>query len=175
MLHALMLSLKYRQPCRCSPTLEMGETKRDSTLIRGLYTFCLAKPGSMTYTMPSMVSEVSAMLVETTILRPAMPFLPAAGACSTNHHMALLCEIVCTIVWMYVKCTHTLTGRSNHDTYMWQRYMRYMCSPPHCRYRYVHTTCNDMQRVCRVQVSISAESSGTHSLKDLLLLLWWQG
>jgi hypothetical protein len=47
----------------------MGETSSDSTRIRGLYTFCLAKPGSTTYTTPSIVSEVSAILVETTHLR----------------------------------------------------------------------------------------------------------
>ena len=54
-------------------TREMGDTSRDSTRMRGLYTFCLAKPGSITYTMPSMVSDVSAMLVDTTILRPCGP------------------------------------------------------------------------------------------------------
>ena len=36
-------------------------------------TFCLAKPGSTTYTIPSMVREVSAMFVEKTILRPGGP------------------------------------------------------------------------------------------------------
>ena len=46
-------------------TLEMGDTSSDSTRMRGLYTFCFAKPGSITYTMPSMVSDVSAMLVDT--------------------------------------------------------------------------------------------------------------
>ena len=46
-------------------TLEMGDTSSDSTRIRGLYTFCFAKPGSITYTMPSIVSDVSAMFVET--------------------------------------------------------------------------------------------------------------
>lgn len=54
-------------------TREMGETRRDSTRMRGLYTFCLAKPGSITYTIPSMVRDVSAMLVDTTIFRPAGP------------------------------------------------------------------------------------------------------
>ena len=37
-------------------------------------TFCLAKPGSMTKTIPSMVREVSAMLVDTTTFRPMAPF-----------------------------------------------------------------------------------------------------
>lgn len=64
-------------------TLEMGDTSSDSTRMRGLYTFCLANPGSMTYTMPSMVSDVSAMLVETMILRPAgPPGRSGGGACS---------------------------------------------------------------------------------------------
>lgn len=85
MCNAAESNSKYRRH-----TLEIGETSRDSTLMRGLYTFCLAKPGSMTYTMPSMVNDVSAMLVDTTILRPAMPFLPAAGACtgiSRDQHL----------------------------------------------------------------------------------------
>jgi hypothetical protein len=60
-------------------TLEIGETSNDSTLMRGLYTFCFANPGSITYTMPSIVSDVSAMFVETTILRPAGPPSRAAG------------------------------------------------------------------------------------------------
>ncbi len=66
------------------PTLEIGETSSDSTLIRGLYTFCLAKPGSMTYTMPSIVREVSAMLVDTTILRPAGPPTRAGGGAGSK-------------------------------------------------------------------------------------------
>ena len=53
--------------------------------MRGLYTFCLAKPGSITYTMPSIVSEVSAMLVETMILRPGgPPGTLGPGACSSG-------------------------------------------------------------------------------------------
>ena len=47
-------------------------------------TFCLAKPGSITYTMPSMVSDVSAMLVETMILRPAGPPGRAAGGAGSK-------------------------------------------------------------------------------------------
>lgn len=38
-----------------------------------LPTFCLAKPGSITYTTPSMVSDVSAIFVDTTHLRPIAP------------------------------------------------------------------------------------------------------
>ena len=52
----------------------MGETKRLSTLILGLYTFCFENPGSITNTTPSMVSEVSAMLVERTTFLPIAPF-----------------------------------------------------------------------------------------------------
>ena len=65
----------------CELTRDIGDTSRDSTLILGLYTFCFAKPGSMTYTIPSMVKDVSAMFVETTIFLPAMPFFPGGGAC----------------------------------------------------------------------------------------------
>lgn len=60
----------------------MGDTSKLSTRMRGLYTFCLAKPGSITYTMPSMVSDVSAMFVDTTILRPSgPPGTEGGGAC----------------------------------------------------------------------------------------------
>ena len=59
--------------------LLMGETSRLSTLMRGLNTFCLANPGSMTKTMPSMVILVYAMLVAMMILRPLMPFLLGLG------------------------------------------------------------------------------------------------
>mmetsp|Transcript_20057 Transcript_20057/g.43894 ORF Transcript_20057/g.43894 Transcript_20057/m.43894 type:complete len:130 (-) Transcript_20057:909-1298(-) len=61
----------------------MGDTSRDSTRMRGLYTFCFENPGSITYTIPSMVREVSAMFVDTTIFRPAgPPFGRAGGAAS---------------------------------------------------------------------------------------------
>lgn len=69
----------------CAEALLIGETSSDSTRILGLYTFCLENPGSMTYTMPSMVREVSAMLVETMILRPGgLPGL-LSGACSSGE------------------------------------------------------------------------------------------
>eukprot|EP00438_Fugacium_kawagutii_P026864 Skav221160 [mRNA] locus=scaffold85:148155:154619:+ [translate_table: standard] len=59
------------RPARCAAeALDTGETSKDSTRIRGLYTFCFAKPGSTTYTMPSMVMEVSAMFVATTTFLP---------------------------------------------------------------------------------------------------------
>ena len=37
-----------------------------SSPLAGLYSFCLIMPGSTTYTMPSTVIDVSAMLVATT-------------------------------------------------------------------------------------------------------------
>ena len=37
------------RPARwCADALEIGETSSDSTRMRGLYTFCFAKPGSTT-------------------------------------------------------------------------------------------------------------------------------
>jgi hypothetical protein len=48
----------------------------------GLYTFYFERPGSITYTIPSIVREVSAILVEITILRPAIPALFLGGAAS---------------------------------------------------------------------------------------------
>jgi hypothetical protein len=46
-----------------------GVISSDSMPVRGVKLFCLQKPGSITYTMPSMVSDVSAMLVASTTLR----------------------------------------------------------------------------------------------------------
>ena len=60
--------------------LEIGETKRDSTLSLGLNTFYLEKPGSITYVIPSIVNDVSAILVATTIFLPGIPFLLGYGA-----------------------------------------------------------------------------------------------
>jgi hypothetical protein len=45
-----------------------------------LYVFYLANPGSTTYTIPSIVSEVSAMLVATTHFLPGIPLLFLGGA-----------------------------------------------------------------------------------------------
>jgi hypothetical protein len=61
---------------------EIGETKRLSTLTLGLNTFYFEKPGSITYTIPSIVKEVSAILVETTIFLPGNPFLFEGGGAS---------------------------------------------------------------------------------------------
>jgi hypothetical protein len=44
------------------------------------FTFCLANPGSITNTTPSMVSDVSAMLVDTTTFLPMAPFGLFGGA-----------------------------------------------------------------------------------------------
>ena len=60
-------------------TLDIGVTNNEATRIRGLYTFCLLNPESTTYTTPSIVNDVSAILVEITIFRPGFPFL-ASGA-----------------------------------------------------------------------------------------------
>lgn len=62
--------------------LEIGETNRLYTLIRGLNTFCLENPGSITYTIPSIVMEVSATLVATIIFLPGVPYLLGGGALS---------------------------------------------------------------------------------------------
>jgi hypothetical protein len=59
---------------------DIGDTNNDSTLIRGLKTFYLANPGSITYTIPSIVNEVSAIFVDIIIFRPAIPFLLEDGA-----------------------------------------------------------------------------------------------
>lgn len=73
-------------------TLEIGDTRRDSTLILGLYTFCLANPGSITNTIPSIVNDVSAMLVETTIFLPGGPPGSPIGACQ-RHNAFQSCDI----------------------------------------------------------------------------------
>lgn len=49
-----------------------GEHKRYNK-INDTLTFCFEKPGSTTYTIPSIVSDVSATLVETTTFRPGGP------------------------------------------------------------------------------------------------------
>ncbi len=60
------------RPARCcADALLIGVTTRLETPVRGLYALCLLKPGSTTYVMPSIVSDVSAMLVaRTTFLAP---------------------------------------------------------------------------------------------------------
>lgn len=63
---------------------ELGREAGRRRAARRSPTFCLAKPGSMTYTMPSMVSDVSAMLVDTMILRPAGPPGRAAGGAGSK-------------------------------------------------------------------------------------------
>ena len=47
-------------------------------------TFCFEKPGSTTNTIPSIVSEVSAMLVETTTFLPDGPPSLEGGGASLN-------------------------------------------------------------------------------------------
>ncbi len=48
----------------------MSSIGRRCTFVRWLYREILAVPGSITYLIPGTVSEVSAMLVASTILRP---------------------------------------------------------------------------------------------------------
>lgn len=48
--------------------------------VHSIQTFCLANPGSMTNTTPSIVSDVSAIFVETTTFRPIAPFGRFGGA-----------------------------------------------------------------------------------------------
>lgn len=62
--------------------LEIGETNKLSTLILGLNTFYLENPGSTTYTIPSIVKEVSAILVAIIIFLPGIPFLFLGGGLS---------------------------------------------------------------------------------------------
>lgn len=47
-----------------------------------MYTFYLAKPGSTTYVIPSIVKDVSAILVAITIFLPGTPLLFGGGASS---------------------------------------------------------------------------------------------
>lgn len=57
----------------CSARVRQGVHVFCVPLPRPPLTFCLLNPGSTTYTMPSMVSDVSAMLVLTTTFRPGGP------------------------------------------------------------------------------------------------------
>ena len=47
--------------------LDIGDTNKLSYYVLGLYSFYLTNPVSTTNTIPSMVMDVSAMFVETTI------------------------------------------------------------------------------------------------------------
>lgn len=67
----------------------MGDTSRDSTLSLGLKTFYLANPGSITYVIPSIVRDVSAILVAITILRPGIPLRLGGGAASKIFYCRL--------------------------------------------------------------------------------------
>ena len=73
------------RPARCcADAFEIGVTSRDSTRIRGLYNFCLEKPGSTTYTIPSMVRDVSATFVDTMTFRPGGPPGIRGGGAGSN-------------------------------------------------------------------------------------------
>ena len=60
--------------------LLIGLTRSDSILSLGLYTFYFERPGSTTYTIPSIVNDVSAIFVATIILRPGIPLRLGMGA-----------------------------------------------------------------------------------------------
>jgi hypothetical protein len=62
-------------------TCEIGVTCNESMPILGLNTLSLQKPVSMTYLMPSIVSDVSATLVDTMIFR-ASDFSKIFTCCS---------------------------------------------------------------------------------------------
>lgn len=58
------------RPARClAAACEMGVTRSDSIRVLGSNTFCLQKPVSTTYTMPLIVTDVSAMFVLITTFR----------------------------------------------------------------------------------------------------------
>lgn len=64
------------RPARCcADAFDMGDTRSDSSRVLGLKTFCLLKPGSITNTTPSIVRDVSAMLVDMITFLPILPFL----------------------------------------------------------------------------------------------------
>jgi hypothetical protein len=85
--------LAYRPLLCLALALLIGLTSSDSTLIRGLYTFCLLNPGSTTYTIPSIVKDVSAILVDTTTLRPGGPPGYLGPGASLNIYIIRKCVI----------------------------------------------------------------------------------
>ena len=68
---------------------EMGTTSRESMPVWGLWDWCFTRPGSMTYTTPSTVILVSAMLVATITRRqlggPGANTLACATMLSLSH------------------------------------------------------------------------------------------
>ena len=70
------------RPALClAAAWEIGVTRSDSTRVRGSNTFCLQNPVSMTKTIPFIVTEVSAMLVETTTFLVLSPAGAKANCC----------------------------------------------------------------------------------------------
>jgi hypothetical protein len=80
------------RPARCcAEALEMGATVRLSMPAPeplALYALDLQKPGSTTKVMPSMVSDVSAMLVASTTLRAPSGVGSKMRACSSEGRFA---------------------------------------------------------------------------------------
>mmetsp|Transcript_10773 Transcript_10773/g.44578 ORF Transcript_10773/g.44578 Transcript_10773/m.44578 type:complete len:205 (-) Transcript_10773:1826-2440(-) len=82
-------AVRPARPARCiAAALDTGVTTRLAMPLRGLKAFCLTNPGSMTYLMPSMVSDVSAMLVASTILRAFSGVGSKIFACNSLGRLA---------------------------------------------------------------------------------------
>lgn len=77
--------------------LEMGTTSRESMPVWGLWDFCFTKPGSMTYTTPSTVMLVSAMLVATMTRRQLGG--PGANTLACDIWSNCPQELWCTSDW----------------------------------------------------------------------------
>jgi len=73
--------------------LEMGTTSRESMPVWGLWDFCFTRPGSMTYTTPSTVILVSAMLVATMTRRQLGG--PGANTLACNMWSSCPQELCC--------------------------------------------------------------------------------
>ena len=72
------------RPARCSAeAFEMGVSRSDSIPVFGLYELILQYPGSTTYLIPSMVNDVSAILVARTTFRVPLGAGSNTFACSS--------------------------------------------------------------------------------------------
>ena len=63
----------------------MHTTQTARGMFHEIFTFCLENPGSTTYTIPSMVNDVSAIFVDTTIFRPGGPPGVRGGGASCQN------------------------------------------------------------------------------------------
>ena len=77
-------AVRPARPARwIADALDTGTTWSDSMPVRALNEFCLQKPVSTTYTMPSIVSDVSAMFVARMTLRPSGGAASKMRACAS--------------------------------------------------------------------------------------------